>query len=193
MLIRLLGYMPNPTNEEASVAHLIQLYESELRHFIQSRIGGAEDAKDLLQEVWFQLSKTHKKTKIKTPRAWLYRVTRNKIIDHYRRQAPETWGDLLFDDQAAEEWLEDFESDEDPELMLQQNQFWEALYEALDGLPEKQREVYVLNELQGLTLQQIADQTGNGLKTIISRKTYAIRTLRERLVWLLEEFEIWGI
>ena len=184
--------MPKPTNEETTVEHLIQLYGSELSHFIQGRIGSAEDAKDLLQEVWFQLSKAQSQTEIKAPRAWLYRVTRNKIIDHYRKQAPETWGDLLFEDEEAEEWIEDYESEEEPELMFQQSQFWEALYEALDGLPEKQRQVYVLNELQGLTLQQIADQEGSRLKTIISRKTYAIRTLRERLAWLLEEFEIWG-
>jgi RNA polymerase sigma factor (sigma-70 family) len=55
------------------------------------------------------------------------------------------------------------------------------LFEALNELPEKQREVFVLNELEDMTLQQIADRTGESIKTIISRKRYAVVHLRERL------------
>lgn len=55
------------------------------------------------------------------------------------------------------------------------------LYQALEELPEKQRTVYVENELQDKTLQQIADEQGENLKTIISRKQYAVKHLRKRL------------
>jgi RNA polymerase sigma factor (sigma-70 family) len=55
------------------------------------------------------------------------------------------------------------------------------LFKALDELPAKQREVFVWNELEDITLQQIADKTGESIKTIISRKRYAVAYLRERL------------
>jgi DNA-directed RNA polymerase specialized sigma24 family protein len=51
----------------------------------------------------------------------------------------------------------------------------------LDTLPEEQRVVFVRNELEEETLQSIADDLGENLKTIISRKRYAVMKLRERL------------
>ena len=59
--------------------------------------------------------------------------------------------------------------------------------EALEELPEKQRQVFMMNEIEDLTLQEIADQTGENLKTIISRKQYAIKHLRNKLGYLYEE------
>ena len=66
--------------------------------------------------------------------------------------------------------------------------FWEELEEALNELPENQRNAFVWNELDGETLQQIADRTGDNLKTVISRKRYAVQHLRKRLQILYDEF-----
>ena len=55
-------------------------------------------------------------------------------------------------------------------------------------MPPKQREVFVKNELSHYTLQQIADENGEKLKTILSRKRYAMLFLRERLMDMFEEF-----
>jgi DNA-directed RNA polymerase specialized sigma24 family protein len=58
---------------------------------------------------------------------------------------------------------------------------------ALDELPENQRQVFIWNELEELTLQEIADKTQEPLKTIISRKGYAVKHLRRRLENLYDE------
>ena len=169
---------------------IISAYETELRAFIQSRLGNPADSEDLLQEVWVQLSRVLSGETLQNPRAWLYRVTRNKIIDHYRRQSPEWLEELL---PAAEDddrsGMDILPSDDNPEEYWFQEQFWESLYEALDLLPESQRLVFIRHELEGLTLREIAEQSGENLKTIISRKGYAIRHLRDRLAWLWEDFE----
>lgn len=73
------------------------------------------------------------------------------------------------------------------ELGLFKELFWNELLKALDELPEKQKEVFVLNEIEDLTLQQIADQSDTSLKTIISRKGYAVKYLRKKLNYLYEE------
>ena len=52
----------------------------------------------------------------------------------------------------------------------------------------KQREVFVLNEMEDLTLQEIADRTGESIKTIISRKRYAVAHLREKLQNMYDEY-----
>jgi RNA polymerase sigma factor (sigma-70 family) len=63
----------------------------------------------------------------------------------------------------------------------------EELMEALELLPEKQKEVFVLHEIEGLSLKQIAEQTQVPLKTVISRKHYAVQFLREELRELYNE------
>ena len=80
-----------------------------------------------------------------------------------------------------------FSNDAEPGAALIQELFWEELFAALDELPENQRQVFVWNELEDLTLQQIADTTGENLKTIISRKRYAVQHLRKRLHYLYED------
>ena len=57
----------------------------------------------------------------------------------------------------------------------------------LGELPPNQKEVFLLNEMEDMTLQQIADQTGEKLKTIISRKGYAVKHLRNKLNYLYLE------
>ena len=66
--------------------------------------------------------------------------------------------------------------------------FWEELFAALEELPEKQRNVFIWNELEELTVQQIADKEQENLKTIISRKRYAVQHLRNRLENVYNEF-----
>ena len=77
---------------------------------------------------------------------------------------------------------------DDPATLQWQAMFRETLAEALDALPEKQRNVFVWNELEDMTLQQIADQEKENIKTIISRKRYAVQHLRKRLEFLNQEF-----
>ena len=75
-----------------------------------------------------------------------------------------------------------------PETELERMYFRELFYAALNELPEKQREVFVWNELEDLTLQQIADKTGESIKTITSRKRYAVVHLRKRLQEMYNDY-----
>lgn len=177
-------------SENDSIDAIIENLSSEFKGFIKSRVANPRDAEDILQEVWLQFSAAWAKQNIKQPRAWLYRVIRNKIIDLYRKKSPEWLEDYLYEE--SEEYQFEAETEiegmEQPEVLYLQEQFWEELYEALDALPSAQREVFLLNELEGHTLREIADQKGEKLKTIISRKGYAMRSLREKLVDIFAEF-----
>jgi RNA polymerase sigma factor (sigma-70 family) len=74
-----------------------------------------------------------------------------------------------------------------PELGVFKEMFWNELMKALDELPEKQKRVYIQNELEDKTLQEIADEEGENIKTIISRKSYAVKHLRKRLQSLYDD------
>jgi RNA polymerase sigma factor (sigma-70 family) len=77
---------------------------------------------------------------------------------------------------------------DDPETEFLKEVFWQELFAALEELPENQKQVFIQNELEDKTLQQIADETGENLKTVISRKGYAVKYLRKRLGTLYHEF-----
>lgn len=172
--------------------HITQIIDKEgkdLRAFIKSRLSNEQDVEDLLQEIWYQLSKSLIKNEIRQPRAWLYRVARNKIIDTYRKKSEDYLDTYLYDPEEDHyeeaDWME---SDERPDTAYLQQSFWEEFYEAVESLPEKQREVFMLNEWEDLTLREIAEQKGENLKTIISRKSYALQNLRIQLREIFDEF-----
>lgn len=152
----------------------ISTYGKNLMGFISNRVSSQEEAEDILQEVWYQLSRLVNLDEIENINAWLHRVARNKITDNYRKQKPEPSEEL-------EDEISLLVYQELPDDQLFRELFWEELFRALDELPSKQRHVFVQNELEDLTLQEIADQSGESIKTIISRKRYAVQHLRTQL------------
>ena len=76
---------------------------------------------------------------------------------------------------------------ENPELLAFREEVWKELFAALEELPEKQRIVFVDHEIEGKKLQEIADEQGENIKTIISRKNYAIQYLRKRMSILYKD------
>jgi len=65
----------------------------------------------------------------------------------------------------------------------------DAIDEALEEMPENQREVFVAHELMGRSFKELSDETGVSVNTLLSRKRYAVLFLRERLRELGEDFE----
>lgn len=175
---------------KSNIISTVKAYGKKLFGFIRGRVKSDEEAEDILQEVWYQASNSLNFEEIDSISGWLYRVARNKIIDRYRKKSEEYLEDFAFFDEAGDQHFQEILLSDvnDPELELLRTLFWEALEEALESLPEKQRQVFILNELEDLTLQQIADQTGENLKTIISRKRYAVLKLREHLRWIYDDF-----
>lgn len=168
---------------QQSVIDAVQNYGKRLFSFIRSRVKNDEDARDILQDVWYQLSSIIDREPLEQLSAWLYRVSRNRIIDKNRKQTPLSLEDFVYVDEDGEMHYPEalLEGEANPDAELERAYFREKLFEVLNELPEKQREVFVLNELDEMTLQEIADKTGDNIKTIISRKRYAVAHLRKRL------------
>ena len=176
--------------EKNNIIQTIKSYGKQLFGFIRSRVPTNEDAEDILQDVWYQLSNQAAPAEIDSMSGWLYRVARNKITDKYRKKK-ETSLDVYSneDDEEVLNIADFFLADaKDADTKELQQLFWETLFRALDELPQNQREVFILNELEEKTLQQIADMQNEKLKTIISRKGYAVKHLRKRLEELYDEF-----
>ena len=177
---------------QQSIRQVVQEYGKRLFGFIRSRVKNDEDAEDILQEVWYQLTSVINTEPIEQMSSWLFRVSRNRIVDKKRKQTTLSLDDMTYEDEEGEmifpETLFADTTDADTEFDLKI--FREALFKALNELPEKQREVFVQNELENITLQQIADKSGESIKTIISRKRYAVLYLRERLRNIYEDINL---
>lgn len=173
---------------KSNITEVINAYTKRLKGFIRKRVSNEADVEDILQDVFYQFIGNTKPIEQLT--AWLFTVTRNKITDKQRKQKPELLNDLFSDtdDDARFDWSELFLDNSDhPETTYLRNLFWETLNEALDELPIAQKEVFVLNEIEGVPFKTIAEQTGETINTLLSRKRYAVLHLRERLASLRDE------
>jgi RNA polymerase sigma factor (sigma-70 family) len=172
------------------IVQTVKDYGKRLFRFIRGKVRSDEDAEDILQEVWYQLSHSVNVNEIEQMSGWLFRVARNKIIDKYRRKTPLPLDVPAYDEGEGAFLLKEMllADPADPETEYFREVFWQALFAALEELPENQRQVFVWNELEEVTLQEIADKTGQNLKTIISRKGYAVKHLRKRLEVLYRDY-----
>jgi RNA polymerase sigma factor (sigma-70 family) len=174
--------------QKRNITQVINDYSKRLLGFIRKRVANEADAEDILQDVFYQFIGNTEPIKQLT--SWLFTVTRNKITDTQRKKKPDLLEDVYGDADEDEtlNWSEIFfDATDNPETEYLRSLFWDEFNNALDELPEKQRLVFILNELEGVPFKIIAEQTGETINTLISRKRYAVLHLRERLSTLREE------
>lgn len=143
-----------------------------------------------MQEVWFQLSRLTNLDELENVSAWLYAVSRNKITDALRKRKHDSLDDFTVTDDEGFSEIKDIllmDTSNNPELELFKEMFWHELDTALNELPDNQKSVFILNEMEDKTLQEIADEQGENIKTIISRKGYAVKHLRKKLLPLYQD------
>ena len=194
-MVNLLHYsLPNMSKKESkSIASTIRDYGNRLWGFVKGKVKNESDAEDVMQDIWYQLSRLTNIEDLESVSGWLYEVARNRIADLYRKKQPDSLQDLEYEDEDGALHFKDIllmDDSNDPELAFFKELFWKELLAALDELPENQKQVFVLNELEGISLQAIADQSGENLKTIISRKGYAVKHLRNKLAYLYQELNL---
>jgi RNA polymerase sigma factor (sigma-70 family) len=185
-------------SRNGAVDHAVRAERRRLFDFIRRRVRSPEDAEDILQDVFYQLIASYSVTEpIEKLTSWLFTVARNKIIDWYRKRRPGSSFEqgvvnLGGEDDASlplnlEEIL--FDPADSPDRAYGRSVVWSELADALDDLPENQRQVFIMHELEGKSFKEIAELTGERVNTLISRKRYAVLFLRERLQELYQEFE----
>ena len=166
-----------------SLTEIVRREQGRLRSFVRRRVADEGDVEDILQDVFYELVEAYRLMKpVEQAGAWLFRVARNRIIDLFRKKRP-----VLLDDAdiSLEEMLPS--ADAGPEAAFARSVLWEELEDALEELPEEQREVFIAHEIDGRSFKEIARQTGVPVNTLLSRKRYAVLHLRERLKEINEE------
>jgi RNA polymerase sigma factor (sigma-70 family) len=160
-----------------------------LRSFIRKYVADTSEAEDVLQDVFYELLEAYRFMKpIEHVTAWLYRVARNRMTDLFRRKKPGSLNEPVSEDGG--DTLEDLLPSEDagPEAAYARSLLLDALDEALEELPEAQREVFIAHELMGQSFKDISAETGISVNTLLSRKHYAVLHLRQSLQSIYENY-----
>lgn len=130
-------------------------------------VDNADDAEDVVVEtflkVWHQIDKG---VEIDNFKAFIYRAVRNECIS-FMRCKKETVGTESIPE-VDEEIVDTSERDAE-------------IWKAIDKLPEKCREVFLLSKRDGLTNEEIAEELGISIKTVKNQMTKAFSRLREAL------------
>jgi RNA polymerase sigma factor (sigma-70 family) len=165
-----------------------------LLSFIRNRVSSTEEAEDIMQDVFYQFVAGFDGIEsLDRVTSWLFSVARNKIIDRYRRDASRPkrtdLGLAAGSDDDTPITLQEILPDlgNTPEDVYLREMIWDAIMEALDDLPAEQREVFIQNEIEERGFREISEETGVSINTLLSRKRYAILTLRKRLQTLYDE------
>lgn len=171
--------------QDERISELVTRERSRLRHFIRRRVPDPRDAEDILQDVFSELVEANRLLMpIDHVTAWLFRVARNRIVDLFRRKKPDRFNELAAVDEGEEVLrLEELlpSGDAGPEALYVRKVLLNELELALEELPKEQRDVFVAHELEGRSFKEMAAETGVSINTLLSRKRYAVRHLRERL------------
>ena len=172
--------------DQSAFSELVTEYERLVYNTVKSKVLSAEDAMDISQEVfikiWKALPNWRGECKFAT---WVYKVCINASLDFLRR-APEKTESLSGrpDDDGDERPLDiaDDSVQASPERRLEQSETTMAVRRAIAKLPEDQRQIVILRDIDGYSYDEIADMLSLGIGTVKSR----INRARTRLKSLLK-------
>jgi len=181
------------SEDDTRISEIIAAERSRLRAFIRRRVPDASDVEDILQEVFYELVEANRLLMpIEHVTGWLFRVARNRIIDLFRKNEPESFTESAVEGEDGEMLqIDDLlpSPDAGPEALYIRHVLLDEVELALNELPHEQRDVFIAHELEGRSFKELSAETGININTLLSRKRYAVLHLRERLQSIYDEFK----
>ena len=152
-------------------------YQRKLLLYIQSRVKTPEDAEDIINDVFMKLSNTvNDNTDIENISAWLYRVSKNSIIDYYRtKKNLEPLPDDFFMDSDANGDV----NNKEPNIIKELSKCMPPM---INALPEAYRQPLLLSEIEGLKYKEVATELGLSISAVKSRILRGREKLHKSLI-----------
>lgn len=151
-------------------------HDPALRAYLRGRFPGVRDVDDVVQESYLRIWKVRMQRPIEAARAFLFRIARNLALDqlrHQRRAPTEDVTDfaLLFvvDDRP------------DAAAAATRQQEIDLLVDAIDALPPRCREIFILRKLRGVSQKDIASRLGLSEQTVQVQAARGLRRVAESL------------
>jgi len=174
------------SGDAAAFDSLVAKYAPQVYNLAYRMVGHPEDAEDMAQAVFIRVFRAIKSFRgTSSFNTWLYRVATNVCLDELKRRKRRP---------VSTEWPreEDVPLDPpsaaavDPETAVLRRERQELVQRAIQSLPESQRVVLVLADIQGLSYDEISEALGASLGTVKSRLNRARLALKSKLARHLE-------
>ena len=167
---------PDPTGAADVFIAFVREERAPLCAFLRGRGVGPDDAEDIAQDCMERLIR-YRGHDVEALRLLLYRIARNRLAD--RGRSPQARPHLPLAERDGNE--EATGTSPDPLRQAESGQMIALLRQALFKLPERAREVYLLNRITGMSYTQIARHCGITAKTVEKHIARALQGLRKEL------------
>jgi len=179
--------------DSRAFATLLERYRGPLFTFLLRSVRERGRAEELYQDVWMRViercGEFRGDAKFST---WLYTIARNLGIDHQRKMKFRGHASLEAAQPGSDQALGERLPNPGPstEALALGGLVRQRIARAVEALPEEQREVFLLRQLQGLAFREIAEVVGAPANTVKSRMRYALEHLQRSLSDLEEPHEL---
>lgn len=159
-------------------------WRRQIYRFLVRQCASTGSAEELYQDVWLRVVNGRRQYTVTAKfSTWLFRIARNRLIDHWRSESRKPIVEMAMADDGEADPLDKVAAPDElqPERIMERKDQARMVVEALESLPDAQREAFLMHEEGGLTIDEIATLTGVGHETAKSRLRYAMTRLRAQL------------
>ncbi len=162
---------------------LVPLYEGRVYNLSYRMLGDPDSAADAAQEAFLNAFRNIRSFRGGSFRSWLLRIATNACYDllRARQRRPSTSLDAAPEDDGDASPLQIADTAESPDEFALRRELAAAIQQALGALPEEQRVIVILCDIEGLPYEEIAQITGANLGTVKSRLSRGRARLRDAL------------
>jgi RNA polymerase sigma-70 factor (ECF subfamily) len=166
-----------------SFNELVRLFEGRVYNLCYRMLGDADSAADAAQDAFLSAFRNLRSFRGGSFRSWMLRIATNTCYDalRVRKRRPSVSLDMEADDELASSPLQIADTAESLDDFAQRRELAAAIQQGLTALPDEQRIVLILSDIQGLAYEEIAQITNSNLGTIKSRLSRGRARLREVL------------
>lgn len=153
-----------------------------LGRFFRARLGAQADVEDLLQDLYLKVSASAPDQEVRDPRAWLYRLSSNLMMDRLRsgRRAAVrdgAWRQVSHSIGPSE----DIHDAPDAEQVVAGRERLAAVVAALSDLPDRTRQVFRMHKFEGLSYSEVAARLGISRSSVEKHMMDALRFLTRKV------------
>ena len=172
--------------DEKAFSLLVKEYYTRIMRVVSGLVRSREDVMDATQEVFVKAYRSIARFKGNSSfYTWLYRIAVNVTIDQHRRRAVRAAESVELEEAHGhnEDAFDDFHFRSHdmagPGRVAENRELGELLFQAIEGLSDKHREVIILREIDGLSYEEIAATAGCSIGTVMSRLFHARKNVQK--------------
>jgi len=149
-------------------------YYQELVYYVQRMVGDKDRAKDVIQEAYSRLLYINKSSNIDNERAYLYKTSRNIVIDQSRKEKNSS--ETLYEEEEHS-----IPQEEQPHEQVVQSNQYEQMMKIVQSLPPKCQQAFILHVIEGYSRKEISSKMGISMAAVEKNILRASKKIRNKM------------